>query len=122
MRIVTGLAALLLAACTPGEPETFTTSANIDDASVAAMLAALDELADNELPVDELLALSDSTPMDEEQQQRFAVTFRGRDTDLLVHVWREQVDWVHFYASSESQELVTAVEATLESFRRAADE
>ncbi len=122
-RIVTGLVALLLVACAPSDPEVHTTTANVDDASIAAMLAAIDELTDNKLPVDELLALSASTPMDEEKQQRIAVVFDGEETDMLIHVWREQVDWVHVYASSTSQDLVNAVEAGIKPFeRKAADE
>ena len=113
---------MLLAACAPSEPETFTTSANVDDASIPAMLAALDELTDNDLPVDELHALSDSTPMDEEQQQRFAISYQGEETEMQIHIWREQVDWVHVYASSTSRDLVNAVEARLKSFERAADD
>ena len=122
MRIVPGLVLLFVVACTPSEPETFTTSANIDDASIPAMLAALDRLTDNDLPVDELLELSSSTPMDEETQQRVAVSFGGEDTDMLIHIWREQTDWVHFYASSTSQEFVNAVQSGIKPFERAPDE
>lgn len=120
MRTVTGLAVILLAACAPGEPETYTTSADVDDASIPAMLAAIDGLTDNDLPVDELLAMTTSVPMDQEKQQRVAVMFRGEETDMLVHIWREQVDWVHVYASSTSQDLVNAVEAGMKPFERAA--
>jgi hypothetical protein len=37
-------------------------------------------------------------------------------------IWREQVDWVHVYASSTSQDLVNAVEVGIQSFKRAADD
>lgn len=118
MRIVTGFAAIFIVACTSSEPETHTTSADVDDASIPAMLAAIDGLTDNALPVDELLAMTASVPMDEEKQQRVPVVFDGEDTDMLIHIWREQVDWVHVYASSTSQDLVNAVEAGMESFER----
>ena len=118
MRMVTGLAVILIAACAPSDPETHTTSANVDDVSIAPMLAAIDGLTDNELPVDELLAMTTSVPMDEEKQQRVAVVFRGEETDLLIHIWREQVDWVHVYASSTSEDLVNAVEGGIDSFER----
>jgi len=122
-RIVTGFAALLLAACAPGDPEVHTTTAKVDDASIPAMLAVIDGLTDNTLPVDELLAMTASVPMDEEKQQRVAVVFKGEETDMQIHIWREQVDWVHVYASSTSQDLVSAVKAGIESFEReAADE
>lgn len=121
MRVVPGWVVIFLVACAPGEPETHTASANVDDASIPAMLAAIDELTDNELPVDELLAMTTSVPMDEENQQRVAVVFRGDETDMLIHIWREQVDWVHVYASSTSKDLVNAVEAGIKSFERAAD-
>jgi len=120
-RIVLGLVVMLVVACTPSEPETFTASANVDDVSIPAMLAAIDELTDNELPVDELLALTTSVSMDDEKQQRVAVSFGGEDTDMLIHIWREQVDWVHVYASSTSKDLVDAAEASIKSFERAAD-
>ena len=121
-RIVTGSVVMLVVACTPSEPETFTTSANVDDVSIPAMLAAIDELTDNELPVDELLALTTSVSMDDEKQQRVAVSFGGEETDMLIHIWREQIDWVHVYASSTSQDLVSAVEASIKSFERVANE
>jgi len=122
MRIVSGLVVLFLVACTPSEPETFTTSANVDDTSIPAMLAAIDGLTDNALPVDELLALTNSVSMDDEKQQRVAVSFAGDETDMLIHIWREQTDWVHVYASSESQDLVNAVEVGIKSFERPADD
>jgi len=123
MRIVTGLAAMFLVACTPSDPEVHTTTANVDDASIPAMLAAIDGLTANKLPVDELLAMTASVPMDEEKQQRVAVVFDGKETDMLIHIWREQVDWVHVYASSTSQDLVNDVEAGIEPFeRQVADE
>jgi len=120
MRIVSVLVLFLMVACTPSDPETFTTTANVDDAVIPAMLAALDQLTDNELPVDDLLAMSNSTPMDEETQQRVAASFGGEDTEMLIHIWREQEDWVHVYASSTSSELISAVEAGIKSFERSA--
>ena len=121
-RIVLGLVVMLAVACTPSEPETFTTSANVDDVSIPAMLAAINELTENELPVDELLALTTSVSMDDEKQQRVAVSFSGEETDMLIHIWREQTDWVRVYASSTSQDLVSAVEASIKSFERVANE
>ncbi len=118
MRIVTTLLALLLAACTPAEPETHTATADVDLASIPSMLAAIDGLADNDLPVDDLLALTNSVPMDDEKQQRFAVTFGGEETEILYHVWREQEGWVHVYASSTSRDLIAAVERSIKAFQR----
>ena len=117
-RTVALLCLALLAACTEGEPQTHTTSANVDDAAIPVMLAALDELAGNDLPVDDLLELATSTPMDEETQMRFAFVYNGEDTEMLVHFWREQVDWLHVYASSESKNLITATESTIKTFER----
>jgi len=122
MRMITGFVVLLLAACTASEPETHTMSADVDLAAIPAMLAAIDTLTDDELPVEELLALTNSVPMDEEKQQRFAVSFGGKDTEVQYHVWREQADWVHVYASSTSKELVDAVEAKIKTFKRSLDE
>jgi len=122
MRIVTGLVVLLLVACSPSELETYTTSANVDLASIPAMLAAIDNTTDDELPVDELLTLTNSVPMDEEKQQRIVVSFRENETEMLYHVWREQTDWVHVYASSTSQDLVSAVEISIKQFERSPDD
>ena len=121
MRMLTTVLVLLLVACTPGEPETHTTTANVDLASIPALLDAIDGMTDNDLPVDELLALSNSVPMDQEKQQRMDVTYGGAETTMLIHVWREQEDWVHFYASSTSKDLVDAVGDTLKQFERGAD-
>ena len=117
-RIVTVWVAVFLVACAPSEPETHTTSANVDEVSIPTMLAAIDGLTDNDLPVEELLDMTTSVPMDEEKQQRVAVVFRGEETDMLIHIWREQADWVHVYASSTSKDLVDAVEAAFKQFER----
>jgi len=122
MRIVTGFVLLLLVACAPDELETHTTSANVDLASIPAMLAAIDNITNDELPVDELLALTNSVPMDEEKQQRFVVSFGESETEMQYHVWREQTDWVHVYASSTSQDLVNAVEISIKQFERSPDD
>jgi len=122
MRIVTGFVLLLLVACAPDELETYTTSANVDLASIPAMLAAIDNITNNELPVDELLALTNSVAMDEEKQQRIVVSFGENDAEMQYHVWREQTDWVHVYASSTSQDLVTAVETSIKKFERSPDD
>ena len=122
MRTVAGFVVLFLVACSPSEVETYTTSADVDLESIPAMLAAIDDITDDELPVDELLALTNSVPMDEEKQQRIAVSFQENDTDMLYHVWREQTDWVHVYASSTSQDLVETVESSIKPYQRSPDD
>ncbi len=113
-------AIVLLAACTaPSEPEVFTSSVDVDEASVAQVLMVLDGLTDNDIDVDGLLELARTTPMDDEKQQRFAVSYDGEDTSILFHVWREQEDWVHLYASSESEGLVNAIKKVMGQFARA---
>lgn len=82
------------------------------------MLMAIDAVTDNDIPFDELLELTNATPIDQEDQLRFPVTIAGRETDMLYHVWREQESWVHVYASSTDQGLVDAVEAALAEFER----
>ncbi len=112
-------ALVLLAGCTePGEPEVFTTSVDVDGASVTAALAALNQLTANDIDVERLLELTKTTKMDDEQQLRFAVTFNGEKTDILYHVWREQEGWVHLYASSESEGLVDALSTAMAPFAR----
>ncbi len=113
------VAIVLLAACTaPSEPEVFTSSADVDEASVALFLDALDGLTDNDIDIDGLLELTRTTAMDDEKQQRFAVTYDGEKTSILFHVWREQEDWVHLYASSESEGLVNAIKKEMGQFAR----
>jgi len=104
------LIAVLLAACTTTEDEVLTTSVDIDQSELPALLGDIDLIADNALAVDEILELAVSTRMDEEQQDRFTLTFKGTDEEILFHVWREQVDWVHLYFSSTSKELIAALE------------
>ena len=114
------VAIVLLAACTaPSEPEVFTSSVDVDEASVALFLESLDGLTDNDIDIDGLLALALTTPMDDEKQQRFAVSYGGDETSILFHVWREQEDWVHLYASSESEGLVNAIKNEMGQFARA---
>ena len=71
--------------------------------------------------VDGLLDLTESTPMDDEQQKRFAVSFNGEETEILYHVWREQEDWVHLYFSSESEDLIAAIKVAMTPLARAGD-
>jgi len=86
MRKIVFIAIFALAACTPpAEPEVFTSSIDVDETSVRAVLTALDQVTD--IDVDGLLELTTSTPMDDEQQQRFPVTFNGEQTEILYHVW-----------------------------------
>lgn len=102
----------------PAEPEVYTTSVNVDETSVEAVLAALDALTENDIDEAALLELTRSTGMDEEKQQRFDVNFAGTNTTVLYHVWREQEDWVHLYASSDSKPLVDAITAAFAPFSR----
>ncbi len=112
MRSILLFFALLLAACTATEEETFMTSVDVNQSELPALLSDIDTLADNALPIDKLLELAVSTPMDAEQQERFPFTFDGSGEEMLFHVWREQVDWVHLYFSSTSKELIAAIEKT----------
>lgn len=48
--------------------------------------------------------------MDAELQDRYTVSFNGADEEIQIHVWREQVDWVHLYFSTTSRDLIKALE------------
>jgi hypothetical protein len=121
MRKLFILIAVLLAACTTTEDEVLTTSVDVDQAELPALLGDIDLIADNALAVDKILELAKSTPMDEEQQDRFTLTFRGTDEEIQIHVWREQVDWVHLYFSSTSKELIAALEEINVAYARDSD-
>ena len=118
MRKIFILLVVLLAACTATEKEVLTTSVDVDQADVPALLAGIDELTDDTLDVDSMLELAVSTPMDQELQQRYAIKFRGSDEEIQIHVWREQVDWVHLYFSSTSKDLIDAIGKTTSSYAR----
>ncbi len=118
MRIIPILIAITLSACAPAEKEVLTTSVDIDQSELQALLNDIDSLSGNSLPVDEMLNLAISTPMDDEQQERFSFAFQGSDEEILFHVWREQVDWVHLYFSSTSKELIAALEKTNAAYTR----
>ena len=118
MRLLSILLVIFLTACTTAEREVVTTSVDVNQTDLPALLADLDALAENELDVDRMLSLAVSTPMDQEQQDRFAVTYDGTPEEILVHIWREQVDWVHLYFSSESQDLIDAIEQTNKGYAR----
>ena len=115
------LIAVLLVACTATEQEVITTSVDVDQSELAALLQDINTLAENTLPVDKILELAISTPMDEELQDRFAFAFNGSDEEIQIHVWREQVDWVHLYISSTSKELIAALEKTNMAYARGDD-
>ena len=109
---------VFLAACTATEKEVLTTSVDVNQTELSALLTDIDALADNALPVDKMLELAESTPMDGELQERIAFTFDGSSEEILFHVWREQVDWVHLYFSSTSRELIEALEETNAAYAR----
>ena len=115
------LSAVLLAACTATEEEVLTTSVDVNQSDLAALLGDINTLADNALPVDKMLELAVSTQMDDEQQERIMFAFKGSDEEILFNIWREQVDWVHLYFSSTSKELIAALEKTNMAYARDGD-
>ena len=119
MRKLLCLSVIFLAGCSsPDEPQAFSTSVDVDEAAVEAVLQALDQITDTEIDIGRLVELTETTDMDAEQQERFAVTFGGNDTEILYHVWREQQDWVHLYVSSDSKGLVDAFKSAAAPFSR----
>lgn len=112
---------LLLTGCSAAEKTVFTTSVNVDQTELHALLDAIDAIAENQLPVDEMLLLATSTPMDEEQQERYAISFQGGEEEILFHIWREQLDWVHLYFSSTSGGLIGTLEESNAAFARVDD-
>jgi len=112
------LIALVLAACTPAEKEVLTTSVDVNQSELTSLIRDIDSLTDNSLPTDEIHKLAISTPMDDELQKRFTFTFKGSDEDVQIHVWREQVDWVHLYFSTTSKDLISAIESASASHAR----
>ena len=103
---------LLLAACAPAEKEVLTTSVDVNHSELATLIHDVDSLTDNSLPVNEIVELAMATPMDDELQERFSFIFKGSDENVQIHVWREQVDWVHLYFSTTSKDLISALEST----------
>jgi hypothetical protein len=116
MRYLPILIVLLLAACSPAEQEVLTTSVDVAESQLPSLLTNVDALTDDAVPVGELIALAAATPMDDELERRFSVTYQGAQQEVQVHVWREQVDWVHLYFSSTSKDLITAIEATISGY------
>ena len=119
--ILSLLAIALLAACAQSEPEPVTTSVDVNETQLEALFAAIDGLTDDSLDAAPLMELAATTPMDDELQTRFTVRYQGAESEVLYHVWREQVDWVHLYFSSTSEDLIDAIEAASGPFARAED-
>ena len=118
MRRLLLLVAFLMSGCTATEQEVLTTSVDVNQSELPALMAEINALADRPLPIDKMLELAVSTPMDEEQQDRFQFAFDGSDEEILFHVWREQTDWVHLYFSSTSKDLIGALEKTNMAYAR----
>ena len=120
MRYLTLLVFIGLVACSPAEQEetTLQSSVNVDLSVVPALLTALDEMTDSQLDVSGLTDLTNNVTIDQEDQRKFAVTYKGEETELLYHVWREQSDWVHLYFSTPSKALHEAMEASNAAFAR----
>lgn len=121
MRKLIILAALAIAGCGAQEAERYTASVDVDMASVKAMLDAIDGVTDNELDVASLAEMTSSVAMDDEKQADLIVRIDGTDVEMFYHVWREQADWVHIYASSTSKKLVDEVQAAITPFARSAE-
>ena len=121
MRKILVLLVVMLAACTTHEKEVVTTSVDVDQSELPALLSDVSELAENTIPVDEMLALAESTPMDDELQDRYAFKYEGSDEEIQYHVWREQTDWVHVYFSSTSNDLISAIEKSSAAYAREDD-
>ena len=120
MRKILFVALILIGACSsPGEPEVFTSSVDVDESSLMTVLTAINQIT--EINVDGLFELAESTPMDDELQERFAVSFNGEESEILYHVWREQEDWVHLYFSSESEDLIATIKAATEPLARSGE-
>lgn len=122
MRYIPIIALLALAACSGGDPEIHTTSVDVDDTQVPALFAAINALGGNRMDVASLVQMSESVPLDQEQEQRLTLQYDGASREIQVHIWREYAGWVHVYVSSDSQALVDAVTAEMARFRRAAKE
>ena len=118
MRILLTLCVLFVASCSTSEPETYSASVNVDLSAIGALLTAINQITEDDLDIDGLLAMTNSVPMDEEKQQSFSVRFDGDDTELMYHIWREQQDWVHVYVSSSSEALIKAIERSAKPFAR----
>jgi hypothetical protein len=93
----------------------------VDEAQLAELFAAIDGVTDDALDAAPLMELAATTPMDDELQTRFTVRYEGAESEVLYHVWREQVGWVHLYFSSTSESLIDAIEAASSPFARAGD-
>ena len=119
MRILLTFMVLFVASCSSSEPEVYSASVNVDLSVIGGLLTAIDQLTENDLDIDGLMAMTNSVPMDEEKQQRFPVKFGGDDAELMYHIWREQQDWVHVYVSSSSEVLIKAIERSAAPFARA---
>ena len=109
---------MLLAACSPAEKEVLTTSVDVDESGLPALMKDLDALTDNALPVAKIIELAATTPMDDELQERYSFVFDGADEEVQIHVWREQADWVHLYFSTTSKDLVAALEQAVAPYAR----
>lgn len=91
---------------------------NVDQTALAALLNDIDAVTENELPIEEMIQLALTTPMDNEQQERFNMVFAGDNEDVLFHIWREQQDWLHLYFSSTSKNLIAAIETSSADYAR----
>ena len=118
MRILLAFLVLFVASCSTSEPEVHSASVDVDLSAIGGLLTAIDQVTENDLDIDGLMAMTNSVPMDEEKQQRFPVGFDGDEAELMYHIWREQENWVHVYVSSSSEALIKAIERAAAPFAR----
>lgn len=109
---------VILYACTAEEEASHTASVNVDLSAMPAVLAAVDGVTENAMDISSLLAMSQSVSLDQEKQQIVPVSFGGRQTELMIHVWREHADWVHLYFQTPSSALIDALKTATAPFAR----
>ncbi|MEM9301163.1 MAG: hypothetical protein AAGE01_03575 [Pseudomonadota bacterium] len=107
-----------LVACGGDAPEEVQTTVDVADEDVARVFAAVADLTEAGVDAPALAAMARNTKLDTETEDRFAVRYAGAETELMIHVWREQTDGVHLYFTSPSADLIEAIDGLSARFER----
>ncbi len=78
--------------CEAAQPPTFEASTNFDLVDVKPFLARIDSELGLGLPIAELVAFTQMTPVETERSRSLAVTFRDTSVPLTYRVFMDDID------------------------------
>jgi hypothetical protein len=100
----------------PLNAKMYESSMNFDLKDVQTFLSNLNERLQLALPVDDLVAATESTPIDAESRRALITMFNGESVQLEYRVFMDDIDAPDLYFFTGSEELSKAIDSQLSQF------